>query len=131
VAAGLPETTLLVVGAHLRRQPLEHQLSSRGARWLGAARTAAAYELKALATTPPKPGLVRVGHGGAAIAGELWQLSLGALGDFLADLPAPMMLGSVELDDGRWVVGFGCAADAATEAVDITAHGGWLSWLAR
>jgi allophanate hydrolase len=127
---GLQAVDLFVVGAHLRGQPLEGELRALGARWAGEATTAAAYRLAALDTTPPKPGMTRVGAGGAAIAGEVWQLSTGALGRFLAALPAPMTLGRVELSDGRWVVGFGAAADAAASGLDITAHGGWKAWLA-
>jgi allophanate hydrolase len=129
VAAGASAHPLLVVGAHLLGQPLEHELRSRGARWLGPAHTAAAYSLRSLFTTPPKPGLLREGAGGASIPGELWSLSTAGLGDFLAALPTPMNLGRVELDDGTWVVGFGCAADAAAVGEDITAAGGWRAWL--
>ncbi|MGH1564002.1 allophanate hydrolase [Mumia sp. DW29H23] len=130
VTAGVPTATLFVVGAHLVGQPLEHQLRERGARWLGPATTAPAYALKALPTTPPKPGLVRVGAGGASIVGEMWELATGALGDFLAALPRPMSLGRVELADGRWVVGFGCDQESAASAPDITDAGGWLAYLA-
>lgn len=131
VAAGAPAERLLVVGAHLRGQPLAPELEAHGARWVGPAGTAPAYALAALDTVPPKPGLVRVGQGGATMAGELWELSPGALGSFLADLPAPMNLGRVELADGTWVVGFGCHAQAARSGQDITGYGGWLAWLAR
>ncbi|GGN83915.1 putative amidase [Actinoplanes lobatus] len=130
VHAGATAVPLLVVGAHLRGQPLEHELVTRGARWAGPVKTAASYELRALPTTPPKPGLVRTGPDGAPIDGELWLLPVAALGGFLAALPAPMNLGPVELDDGRWVTGFGCAADAAATGADITGYGGWRSWLA-
>ncbi|MGN0126092.1 MAG: hypothetical protein ACI38R_22850, partial [Rhodococcus sp. (in: high G+C Gram-positive bacteria)] len=44
--------------------------------------------------------------------------------------PAPMTLTSVELADGRWVVGFGCTQDAAADAVDITEFGGWKAYRA-
>ncbi|MFA1543190.1 allophanate hydrolase [Actinomadura monticuli] len=128
--AGPQAVDLFVVGAHLRGQPLESELRALGARWAGEATTAAAYRLAAMDTTPPKPGMTRVGAGGAPIAGEVWQLAAGALGRFLAALPAPMTLGRVELSDGRWVVGFGAAADATASGRDITAHGGWRAWLA-
>lgn len=122
---------LLVVGAHLRGQPLQGQLTDRGARFDREVVTSNAYRLVALATTPAKPGLVRVGPGGGApIAGEVWRLSPGALGTFLAALPAPMSLGPVELDDGTWVVGFGCTSEAAAGGVDVTASGGWRAALA-
>ncbi|MDL9936554.1 allophanate hydrolase [Gordonia sp. ABSL1-1] len=107
-----PTVDLAVFGAHMRGGPLTHELADRGARWSGEIRTAQAYRLVALDTVPPKPGLIRDPDAGRAIAGELWRLSPAALGAFLAALPAPMMLGRVELSDGRWVTGFGCAADA-------------------
>ncbi|MCF3938761.1 allophanate hydrolase [Gordonia tangerina] len=108
-----PTVELAVFGAHMRGGPLTHELSERGARWAGEVSTADCYRLVALDTVPAKPGLVRDPDGGHEIAGEVWVMSPNALGEFLAALPAPMMLGSVELSDGRWVVGFGCAADAA------------------
>jgi allophanate hydrolase len=132
-AAGWPEldgaavTELAVFGAHLRGQPLERQLTSRGARWGGAIKTAPRYQLYALDTVPPKPGLVRATDGGAAIVGERWVLSPAALGGFLAELPTPMLLGKVELDDGTWITGFGCDHAAPGQGRDITEYGGWLA----
>ena len=121
---------VLVVGAHLRGQPLHPELEALGARFVASVRTSAAYRLVALDTVPRKPGLVRTGHG-APIAGEVWRLSAGALGSFLAALPAPMSLGRVELEDGSWVVGFGCTAEAGATGVDVTDAGGWVAALAR
>jgi allophanate hydrolase len=124
---GLP---LMVVGAHLAGQPLNHQLTGAGGRLLRRVRTAPRYRLHALPTEPPKPGLVRVTDDGAAIDGELWQLPSAALGPFLAALPAPMVLGKVHLDDGSTVTGFLCESVAVGGAPDITAHGGWRAYLA-
>ncbi|TDC32418.1 allophanate hydrolase [Micromonospora sp. KC213] len=126
-AAGL---RLLVVGAHLTGQPLNGQLTTVGGRFVGRVRTAAEYRLHALPTQPPKPGLVRVTSGGASIDGEVWELPPAALGPFLAALPEPMVLGQVRLADGSAVTGFLCEATATEDAVDITAHGGWLTYLA-
>lgn len=128
--AGADATTLMVVGAHLRGQPLAFQLEDRGARWLGPALTAPVYRLARLDTSPPKPGLVRVGADeGASIGGELWLVGTAMLGDFLAALPAPMALGRVTLADGTEVVGFGCALDAWRAGEDITRHGDWPTYL--
>ncbi|MEC4612776.1 allophanate hydrolase [Tsukamurella tyrosinosolvens] len=110
---------LAVFGAHLRGQPLEHQLTSLGAHWAGEVRTAGEYRLVELATTPPKPGLVHDADHGRVIRGELWRLAPAALGTFLTRLPAPMTLGSVVLDDGRAVVGFGCQASALSDAREL------------
>jgi len=121
---------LAVFGAHLRGKPLNFQLEDLGARFVEEIRTSDAYRLTALNTTPPKPGLVRHGAGkGAAVAGELFRISEAGLGRFLAALPAPMALTSVELADGRSVVGFGCTHEAAADAVDITEFGGWKAYL--
>lgn len=122
-----PVNDLVVFGAHLRGQPLEHQLVELGARWAGPVRTAPDYRLAALDTTPPKPGVTRRidGDPGVSVAGERWLLSPAALGRFLAALPAPMQLGSVELDDGTWVTAFGCDAGAAARGKDISEYGDW------
>jgi allophanate hydrolase len=92
--------------------------------------TAADYELYALDTDPPKPGLVRRDGGGAAIEGELWALASAALGSLVAELPSPMTLGPVVLEDGRTVVGFGCEPAAINCARDITEYGSWPAYLA-
>ncbi|MCW3067257.1 MAG: putative allophanate hydrolase, partial [Solirubrobacterales bacterium] len=124
-----PGVELLVVGAHRTGQPLNGELTGRGARSLGVARTAPTYRLFVLDTDPPKPGLVRAGAG-AAVEGELWALSEVALGSLLAALPTPMALGRVALDDGREVVGFLCEPAALAGAEDITGYGSWLTYLA-
>ncbi|GHF38230.1 amidase [Kitasatospora xanthocidica] len=122
---------LAVFGAHLRGQPLNHQLTDTGARYAGEVTTSAAYRLTALTTVPPKPGLVRVGPGaGGPIAGERWTLSPAALGRFLAALPSPMSLGRIELADGTWVLGFQCDPHTASTGTDITHHGDWRTYLA-
>jgi allophanate hydrolase len=94
-------------------------------------RTAPVYRLYALDTEPPKPGLVRVAEGGAAVEAEVWELPAAALGALAAALPRPMTLGSVELDGGASVPGFLCEPQALRHAEDITAYGGWRGYLAR
>ncbi|MFI1991817.1 allophanate hydrolase [Actinoplanes sp. NPDC020271] len=124
---GEPGLPLLVVGAHLAGQPLNHQLTSVGARLRGAVRTASEYRLYALPSG--KPGLVRVPSGGASIVGEVWDMPPAALGPFLVALPSPMALGKVRLDDGTSVTGFLCEQAGLADAPDITGHGGWLAYL--
>ncbi|MGW1066014.1 allophanate hydrolase [Streptomyces aureus] len=126
-----PDTRLAVVGAHLTGQPLNTQLLSLGARLDRTTTTAAVYRLHALDTSPPKPGLVHVGAGGAAIETEVWRLPADGLGRLLAALPRPMALGSVELADGTHVPGFLCEPGAVAGAADITAYGGWRGYLDR
>lgn len=131
--AALPDTAaveLLVVGAHLDGQPLNHELLAAGGVLAGPAATAPEYRLYALGTTPPKPGLVR-GEGGASIAGEIWRLPAAGFARFMAGLAAPMAIGRVRMEHGREVLGFVCEPDALASATDITGYGGWRAWLAR
>ena len=126
------EIRLAVVGAHLSGMPLNHQLTSRGARLVATTRTAPKYRLYAIAnTTPPKPGLVRGSEPQAhGIDLEVWAMSEAAFGSFVAEVPAPMTIGTVELADGTLVKGFACEPCALDGAVEITAHGGWRRYLA-
>lgn len=123
---------LAVCGAHLRGQPLHAQLIERGAQFLAATRTAPRYRLHALAgTTPPKPGLSHTGTtgGGAAIAVETYALTQEAFGRFVSAVPSPLVIGTVELADGRSVKGFLCEPRALEGAQDITSFGGWADFL--
>lgn len=122
---------LAVVGAHLRGQPLNHQLTDRGAELVQRTHTAAHYRLYRLHDGPPeRPGLDRVGNGGAEIEVEVWSLDDAALGALTASVPPPLGIGSVELADGGWVKGFICEAQGLADATDITRHGGWRAYLA-
>ncbi|MGW0843097.1 allophanate hydrolase [Streptomyces sp. NPDC002787] len=126
-----PDARLAVVGAHLSGQPLNPQLLSLGARLEQTTTTAPVYRLHALRTTPPKPGLVHVGEGGAPIETEIWRLPAEGLGRLLTTLPRPMTLGTIELSDGTRAPGFLCEPAALQDAPDITEHGGWRNYLAR
>jgi allophanate hydrolase len=121
---------LAVVGAHLTGQPLNGQLTRRNGRLLGTCRTAPDYRLYALpGTTPPKPGLARA-DAGASIEVEIWELDAAAFGSFVAEIPAPLGIGTLRLDDGSEVKGFICEPFALADADDITAYGGWRGYRA-
>jgi allophanate hydrolase len=122
---------LAVVGAHLTGQPLNHQLTSRGASLLRTTTTAPKYRLFALTgTTPPKPGLLHVKEPQPnGIEVEVWQLSEEAFGAFVASIPPPMGVGNLELLDGSVVKGFICEPYALEGAKEITALGGWRNYL--
>ena len=124
-------TRLAVCGAHLSGLPLNPQLMRLGARLVRATRTAPHYQLYALpGTTPPKPGLIRVKAGGASIEVEVWELPMDAYGRFVAGIPAPLGIGTLELENGETVQGFLCEAHAVEGARNITPFGGWKSFLA-
>ncbi|MFC8243894.1 allophanate hydrolase [Streptomyces chartreusis] len=128
-----PGLDLFVVGAHLTGQPLNAQLVQAGGTLVGPARTAAVYRLHALATQPPKPGLVRTAEGRpdtSGIEGEIWRLPAAGFGALTAAVPAPMAIGTVELADGRHISGFLVEPYAVENAPDITRFGGWRAYLA-
>src|ERR1700675_1282066 len=98
------EIAIAVVGAHLSGMVLNGELKALGGRLLEAALTTPDYRLYALATTPPKPGMLRVAAGaGSSIAVEIWALSAAAFGKFVAAIPPPLSIGTVRLDDRRGV----------------------------
>jgi allophanate hydrolase len=135
---------LLVVGAHLSGQPLNHELLAAGGVFVSAAATAESYRLFALGTVPAKPGLVRTGElgacgergmaadgAGASIGGEIWRLPATGFAQFMARLAVPMTIGVVRLSDGQDVLGFLCESAALPGARDITGYGGWRAWQER
>jgi allophanate hydrolase len=126
-----PGVDLAVVGAHLIGQPLNHQLTSRQATFVRTARTAWSYRLFALhGTVPPKPGLVQVAHpGSGGIEVEVWNLGNEAFGSFVAAVPPPLAIGTLELEDGSIVKGFVCEPIATVGSLDITEYGGWRNYL--
>jgi allophanate hydrolase len=111
--------------------PLNRQLTERGGRLAAKTRTAPIYRLYALpGSGVRRPGLVRSPDGdGCAIDAEVWELTPAALGDLLAQVPAPLAIGRVTLEDGSEVAGFVCEAYAAANAEDVSAFGGWRAYL--
>jgi allophanate hydrolase len=121
---------LAVAGAHMSGLPLSWQLTEQGARPLERTLTAPNYRLYELPSEGVRrPGLIRVEDEGAAIEVELWELMPEALGLLMGRVPAPLGIGTVELADGRGVLGFVCEGYAAADATDITSHGGWRAYL--
>lgn len=123
--------TVAVCGLHMRGLPLEQQMNSCEARFIREAESAAKYKLYHLPTVPAKPGMIKQSAGGAAIRMELWEMPLASFGGFTASIPAPLGIGKVELADGEEVSGFICEGYAADSAEDITAYGGWRSFISR
>ena len=133
-AAGQPRPApgcvwLAVAGAHLAGQPLNHELTSVGARRIRTTKTAPEYRLFALDTVPPKPGLVHApGEAAHAIEVEVWELTAEAFGTFVAKIPAPMTIGMTRLADGSVVKGFSCEPHALNGAREISQFGGWRAF---
>ncbi|MEM8954013.1 MAG: allophanate hydrolase, partial [Verrucomicrobiota bacterium] len=67
----------------------------------------------------------------AAIAVEVWELPTDRFGDFVAQIPAPLGIGKVELEDGEEVPGFLCEGYAVESAEEITELGDWRSFVGQ
>jgi allophanate hydrolase len=126
-------TLVAVVGAHLTGQPLNRLLTGRSARLVSTTKTSSCYRFYALAgTVPPKPGLVRdPGYNGPGIEVEVWAIPTHNFGPFVAEIPPPLGIGSIELADGTWVKGFICEPAGISGAIEITNFGGWRNYLAH
>ena len=122
---------IVVVGAHLSGMPLNHELTGPGGRLAKTCRTAGDYLLFVLPnTTPPKPGLIREpGFIGEGLEVEVWKITPDAFGRFVQNIPAPLGIGKVTLDDGSQVSGFLCEAHAVSGAQEVTALGGWRAYI--
>ncbi|MDQ9011494.1 allophanate hydrolase [Acinetobacter gerneri] len=120
---------LAVVGAHLTKMPLNFQLTTRLGTLIKKTKSAANYKLYALKNTaPPKPGL-QCDAQGQSIELEVWEIPLANFGAIVAEVPAPLGIGNVQLEDGSWVKGFICENYAINEAIDISHFGGWRSYI--
>jgi len=122
-----------VCGAHLSAMPLNWQLTERGATLIKQGRTSKAYRMVALADGPPaRPGLFRDDSDNAAsIEIEIWSMPASELGTFVANIPAPLGLGKLEIEDGDWVTGFICEPYGEQGATDITSFGSWKNYIAN
>lgn len=122
---------IAVCGAHMSGLPLNTQLTSIGGKLIKQTTTAPYYHLYKLAGfIPARPGLLRVNNGGA-IALEVWEIPMLYYGAFVAGIPAPLGIGTIELADGSQVQGFLCEAYATMDAENITCCGGWRGYLSQ
>jgi allophanate hydrolase len=127
--ASLPDSErvrIAVAGLHLGGEPLNHELTSRGGRMERATRTSSAYRCYRIRRGERQfPGLVRTGEG-AATEVEIWSLPPEGAGEFLSNcVRPPLVLGTLELEDGSSEMGFLCESWAAEGMEDITWAGGW------
>jgi allophanate hydrolase len=120
-----------VVGAHLSGQPLNWQLTERGARLRRTTTTAPGYRFYALdGTKPAKPGLIREdGFAGPGIEVEIWAMPEGGFGSFVNLIPSPLGIGTVVMKGGESVKCFLCEPAALTHATEITHLGSWRAYL--
>jgi allophanate hydrolase len=120
-----------VCGAHMSGLPLNRQLLELGGELQTLTKTAPLYRFYKLAGFEPlRPGLMRMQQQGMAIEVEVWRLPLDHYGKLVAQVPAPLCIGTLTLEDDSTVQGFLCESYAIEGALDITAFGGWRGYLA-
>lgn len=120
---------IAVCGAHMSGLPLNSQLKELGSVYLKTTHTSPHYRLFALPnTSPPKPGLVKDAEHGGPIEIELWNLPKSQWSTFIEQIPPPLGIGNIELEDGSFVKGFLCEAWATEGARDITELGSWRTF---
>jgi allophanate hydrolase len=127
-----PRIKIAVVGAHLTGQPLNYQLIDEQGSRVRSCRTSPIYRLYVLpGGAIPKPGLIRQanGHQGLAIEVEVWDLPPAGFGRFVANIPSPLGIGTLVLEDGEEVKGFLCEPFAIANALDISHLGSWRVYL--
>jgi len=123
-------TKVAVCGAHMSGLPLNGQLLMLGGRLVKQTTTAPCYRLYKLPEfIPPRPGLVRMTEGGTTIEVEVWELPIANYGAFVAAIPAPLGIGTLELVGHEPVQGFLCEAYATAQALDVSAFGGWRHYI--
>lgn len=121
---------LAVCGAHMAGLSLNRELVERGARFVRETRTVPRYRFFALeGFSPPRPGLVRA-EPGHPIPVEVWEVPAAEFGSFVDGIPAPLGIGTLELEDGEAVRGFLCEHYATAGAREISTVGGWRAYLA-
>ena len=128
---GMDTLTLAVCGAHMSGLPLNTELIERGATLIRTCKSAKKYRFYALEDfMPPRPGMVRSSATvGFAIDLELWSVPISRFGEFIAGIPSPLGIGSIELDDGSIVKGFICESYAVQGARDISKLGSWRKYI--
>ena len=136
VAAGQRATDeegfrLVVVGAHMSGMPLNDEVLALGGRFDRAVKTAPHYRLFGLMNQKmPKPGLIRVANNtGFAIEAEVWNLSPEGAAKLIANIPQPLGIANIQLDDGAILKGFVVEAAGIEGALDISAFGGWRGYM--
>jgi AGZA family xanthine/uracil permease-like MFS transporter len=122
-----PTVELFVNGTLMRGDVLHGNLE--GARFCGERRTAPRYRVYSIGDV--HPGMIPVDkpREGVSVAGEVYELELEHLERLLAEEPAGLGLGVVELEDGERRLGiFWTDRTLPETATDISRYKGWRAY---
>ena len=121
---------IAVCGAHMEGLTLNWQLRDLGAHFVKKSKTSSHYKLFALTNLNPiRPGLLRsFSQDGNTINLEIWRIPKKNFGKFIEYVQAPLSIGSVELEDGKWIKGFLCENSGTINAKNISNIGDWREY---
>lgn len=120
-------TLMFLNGGGMRGGPLHHQL--RGAEFVRAARSAPRYRYFSVGDR--FPAMQAVSSGGCSVVGELYDVPLETLRDFLLPAEPPELeLGVIELEDGTACLATMLRATfaGAVDLKDISDVGDWRAY---
>jgi hypothetical protein len=120
---------LAVNGTLMRGLALHGNLLAVGAVFVCEAVTAPLYRLWSI--DDRYPAMQRVTTGGAAIAVEVWAVSVAHLGTILLQEPPGLCLGQIRLADGTVVLGVLGEPYVCEGKRDITVWGGWRAYMGQ
>ena len=119
---------LAVNGTLMRGLALNPNLVAVSATFVRESATAATYRLWSIEDR--HPAMIRVAHGGASIAVEIWSVPVEGLATILMSEPAGLCIGKVMLADGSEVLGVLGEPLICEGQKEITGTGGWRAYIA-
>ena len=112
----------------MRGLALNKNLIAVGATFVREATTSPSYRLWSIGDR--HPAMVRVAHGGTAIAVEVWDVPAAGLAAVLLAEPPGLSIGKVRLADGEETLGVLGEAVLCEGQREITEYGGWRAYVA-
>lgn len=117
---------LAVNGTLMRGLELNPNLIQAGAEFLYEATTTPDYRLWSI--QDQHPAMVRVAHGGVAVALEVWRIPAAGLVQVLRQEPPGLCIGKVTLSTGETVLGVLGEPILCEGQREISAFGGWRAY---
>jgi hypothetical protein len=123
------EVLLAVNGTLMRGLKLNPNMVAAKATFIRETKTEPAYRLWTI--NDEHPAMLRVTDGtGVKVAVEVWSVPAPALAGILLNEPPGLCIGKVRLEDGSIVLGVLGEPALVEGHREITAYGGWRSYLA-
>ncbi|MDO9084643.1 MAG: gamma-glutamylcyclotransferase [Anaerolineaceae bacterium] len=117
----------VVNGTLMRGLSLNQNLLDVTAEFVSDARTAPKYRLWSI--RDEYPAMIRDENNGAKIDVEIWKLSAEALVTILQNEPPGLVVGKIELEDGKSMLGVLGETFIVVGQKEITEWNGWRNYL--